>query len=89
MFQTVSSFIVGFVMFARRLLTLIMFGFLFISRLDKPLVPRGYEWIDPGFACYQGFLLVELCVLVFVPVFFRILWPFSPFAWSLVLIPNI
>lgn len=60
LFQTVASFIVGFFMFARRLLTLIIFGFLFISRLDKPLVPRGYEWIDPGFACYQGFLLVEL-----------------------------
>ena len=60
LFQTVTNFIVGFFVFIRRLLTLIIFGFLFISRLDKPLVPRGYEWIDPGFATYQGFLYVEM-----------------------------
>ena len=60
LFQTVTNFIVGFFVFLRRLLTLIIFGFLFISRLDKPLVPRGYEWIDPGFATYQGFLFVEM-----------------------------
>ena len=60
LFQTIANFLVGFFMFIKRLLVQILFGILFISRLDKPLVPRGYEWIDPGFACYQGFLYVEL-----------------------------
>ena len=60
LFQTIANFLVGFFMFIKRLLVQILFGILFISRLDKPLVPRGYEWVDPGFACYQGFLYVEL-----------------------------
>lgn len=39
--QTVIGFMVGIWTFLRRLGTLIVFGVLFISRLDKPLVPRG------------------------------------------------
>eukprot|EP00041_Stephanoeca_diplocostata_P005251 m.58859 g.58859 ORF g.58859 m.58859 type:complete len:943 (-) comp15657_c0_seq16:1812-4640(-) len=60
LFQSIANFLVGIFMFIRRILTQILFGVLFISRLDKPLVPRGYEMFDPGFACYQGFLLIEL-----------------------------
>eukprot|EP00040_Diaphanoeca_grandis_P015948 m.81997 g.81997 ORF g.81997 m.81997 type:complete len:983 (+) comp25477_c2_seq1:183-3131(+) len=60
LFQTVAGFLVGFFMFVKRLLVQFLFGVLFVSRLDKPLVPRGYEAFDPGFACYQGFLMVEL-----------------------------
>ena len=48
-----TNFIVGFFIFLKRLLVLVGFGFLFISRLDKAVVPRGYEAFDPGFACYQ------------------------------------
>jgi hypothetical protein len=60
LFQTIANFLVGFFMFLKRIVIQILFGALFISRLDKPLVPRGYEFWDPGFACYQGFLLVEM-----------------------------
>eukprot|EP00038_Savillea_parva_P000810 m.98816 g.98816 ORF g.98816 m.98816 type:complete len:1089 (+) comp10280_c0_seq1:404-3670(+) len=60
LFQTIANFLVGFFMFLKRILVQILFGAIFISRLDKPLVPRGYEFWDPGFACYQGFLLTEM-----------------------------
>jgi len=60
LFQTIANFLVGFFMFLKRIVVQVLFGAIFISRLDKPLVPRGYEFWDPGFACYQGFLLTEM-----------------------------
>lgn len=60
LFQTSTNYVLGLFMFIRRFVFMLIFGFLFISRLDKSLLPRGYEHLDPAFSTYQGFLTVEL-----------------------------
>ena len=50
---------VGLYSFVCRLVLNFTAGFLWISRLDKAMLPRGYEFIDPGYRTYVGFLLLD------------------------------
>jgi hypothetical protein len=50
---------VGLYSFIIRLVLNILLGMLWISRLDKNMMTRGYEYIDPGYRTYVGFLMLD------------------------------
>ena len=50
---------VGLYSFIIRLVINILLGMLWISRLDKNMMTRGYEHIDPGYRTYVGFLMLD------------------------------
>lgn len=50
---------VGLYSFVVRLGANIFYGLLFLCRLDKNMLSRGYEMQDPGFRTYIGFLLLD------------------------------
>ena len=50
---------VGIYSFFQRLIQNIGLGVIWISRLDKNMMSRGYEYMDPGYRAYVGFLLLD------------------------------
>ena len=50
---------IGLYSFVVRLGANIFYGLLFLCRLDKNMLSRGYEMQDPGFRTYVGFLLLD------------------------------
>lgn len=50
---------IGLYTFAVRIILNFGFGLLWVSRLDKNMMSRGYELYDPGYRAYVGFLLLE------------------------------
>lgn len=50
---------VGLYSFIARLGVNMMASLLWLSRLDKNMMPRGYEFNDPGYRTYVGFLLLD------------------------------
>ncbi|EDQ87990.1 uncharacterized protein MONBRDRAFT_26692 [Monosiga brevicollis MX1] len=50
---------VGLYSFIIRIILNVLFGLLWISRLDKNMMTRGYEFIDPGYRTYLGFLELD------------------------------
>ncbi|XP_077988457.1 stimulated by retinoic acid gene 6 protein-like [Glandiceps talaboti] len=42
-----------------RLLRSLLFGLLFLGRLDRSVLQRDVEMLDPGYRAYVGFLIVE------------------------------
>lgn len=65
LFHTLDYFLffinifVGVYSFVLRLSLNMVHGLVFISRLDKSMLGRGYELLDPGYRTYVGFLLLE------------------------------
>lgn len=49
----------GVLNFISRLATSIVFGALLISRLDRSVLPPGFEAYDSGFVCYVGLLIFD------------------------------
>ncbi|XP_022104723.1 stimulated by retinoic acid gene 6 protein-like [Acanthaster planci] len=52
--------IVGLVSCLMRIIKAVFFGVLFIGRIDKCTLMRGWELWDPGFKAYLGFLQLEV-----------------------------
>ncbi|KAK6962819.1 stimulated by retinoic acid 6 protein [Biomphalaria glabrata] len=50
---------IGLVSCLMRILKAIGVGMLFLGRLDNSTLPRKFEFFDPGFAAYQGFIHME------------------------------
>eukprot|EP00039_Didymoeca_costata_P014303 m.229837 g.229837 ORF g.229837 m.229837 type:complete len:246 (+) comp15991_c0_seq35:2650-3387(+) len=59
LFETFFNMILGLFAFVARILSNAGFGLAFLSRLDKPALPRGYETFDSGFNAYINFLVVD------------------------------
>ncbi|XP_065175510.1 uncharacterized protein LOC135805409 isoform X2 [Sycon ciliatum] len=54
-----------------RLISVAAFNTVMLVKLNRPLMPRGWEQYDSGYASYCGFLLIELahthpCMLAFI-----------------------
>ncbi|XP_038078111.1 stimulated by retinoic acid gene 6 protein-like [Patiria miniata] len=52
--------VVGLVSCLMRIIKAVFFGVLFIGRIDKCTLMRGWELWDPGFKSYLGFLQLEV-----------------------------
>jgi hypothetical protein len=50
---------IGFYSFIIRISFSVVHALLWLSRLDKCALPRGYETEDPGYRTYVGFLLLD------------------------------
>jgi len=49
----------GLLSFTSRILTAVGVLLLFSSRMDKPLLPEGFHWLDSGYASYMAVLAVS------------------------------
>lgn len=56
----VLNIIVGFFSCLKRILYPLVLGITYLSRLDQPLIMKGYEKTDPGYASFVSMLLVDL-----------------------------
>ncbi|XP_052094984.1 stimulated by retinoic acid gene 6 protein-like [Mytilus californianus] len=52
--------IIGFFTCIRRILLGGAIGILTLARIDRSLLPRGYEHLDSGYATYVGLIMLEL-----------------------------
>lgn len=59
-FQLSFSLLMGFFSYLQRILIALLFALFFSGRLDKSLLPRGYELWDSGYAAYVDCLKLEL-----------------------------
>ncbi|XP_059173007.1 receptor for retinol uptake STRA6-like [Physella acuta] len=58
-FMFFFNIFLGLVSCLLRILKAIGVGTLFLARLDNSTLPRKFEFFDPGFAAYQGFIHME------------------------------
>ncbi|KAJ8298345.1 hypothetical protein KUTeg_024876, partial [Tegillarca granosa] len=64
---------VGLISCLMRVLKAILLGALFLPRLDHSTLPRKFQWFDPGFDAYCGYMHVESAhshpvVMVFISI---------------------
>ncbi|XP_060070864.1 receptor for retinol uptake stra6-like [Ylistrum balloti] len=58
-FMFFYNIFLGLVSCLLRILKAIAIGAFFLPRLDHSTLPRRFQWFDPGFAAYCGFMYVE------------------------------
>ncbi|XP_021360029.1 stimulated by retinoic acid gene 6 protein-like [Mizuhopecten yessoensis] len=58
-FMFFYNIFLGLVSCLLRILKAILIGAFFLPRLDHSTLPRRFQWFDPGFAAYCGFIYVE------------------------------
>ncbi|XP_033759824.1 stimulated by retinoic acid gene 6 protein-like [Pecten maximus] len=58
-FMFFYNIFLGLVSCLLRILKAILVGAFFLPRLDHSTLPRRFQWFDPGFAAYCGFMYVE------------------------------
>ncbi|XP_069104058.1 LOW QUALITY PROTEIN: stimulated by retinoic acid gene 6 protein-like [Argopecten irradians] len=70
-FMFFYNIFLGLVSCLLRILKAILVGAFFLPRLDHSTLPRRFQWFDPGFAAYCGFMYVESahtnpCAITFI-----------------------
>ncbi|XP_059158547.1 receptor for retinol uptake stra6-like [Physella acuta] len=58
-FMFFYNIFLGLVSCLLRIIKAMMVGTLFLARLDNSTLPRKFEFFDPGFAAYQGYIHME------------------------------
>ncbi|XP_059158546.1 receptor for retinol uptake stra6-like [Physella acuta] len=58
-FMFFYNIFLGLVSCLMRIIKAAMVGTLFLARLDNSTLPRKFEFLDPGFAAYQGYIHME------------------------------
>ncbi|KAK6962724.1 stimulated by retinoic acid 6 protein isoform X1 [Biomphalaria glabrata] len=70
-FMFFYNIFLGLISCLMRIIKAMVVGTLFLARLDNSTLPRKFEFLDPGFAAYQGYIHMEAAhthpvVLVFL-----------------------
>ncbi|CAL1530583.1 unnamed protein product [Lymnaea stagnalis] len=58
-FMFFYNIFLGLVSCLLRIIKAMMVGTIFLARLDNSTLPRKFEFFDPGFAAYQGYIHME------------------------------
>ncbi|XP_059158549.1 stimulated by retinoic acid gene 6 protein-like [Physella acuta] len=58
-FMFFYNIFLGLVSCLLRIIKAMLVGTLFLARLDNSTLPRKFEFLDPGFAAYQGYIHME------------------------------
>ncbi|KAH9491810.1 hypothetical protein Btru_029567 [Bulinus truncatus] len=70
-FMFFYNIFLGLISCLMRIIKAMIVGTLFLARLDNSTLPRKFEFLDPGFSAYQGYIHMEAAhthpvVLVFI-----------------------